>query len=331
MKIGIWSDHRQARRGRVDLVLLVELHQLLVLALLVVLPLLLDAFISGACAWRFCIEWICLTLIGTSSDPDEDHERDDRPGPRQPDGVVEPREQVREEVLERGEDARRAAIMRDAPRHAAGTASGRRVVDATVAPRVAAQEPPAARMAPRSRPNSRNASSAYCEQDGWYLHVPAGVSSPSVRRQRWTATIPIRLMRRSLCRSPREPARPASRGRASPPALRPRAGRRARSRGRAGRRPPSSRQISRSWRFTRLRVDCRADRPRHGEPEPRLAVGSSSRDEPVHASGRAWRPTGPAGRRRRSPASGTGGDRRSTGGRSSFRRRGACGPCRAGA
>ena len=32
--------------------------------------------------------------------------------------------------------------------------------------------------APLRRPCARNASSAYCEQHGWYLHVPAGVSRP---------------------------------------------------------------------------------------------------------------------------------------------------------
>ena len=44
-------------------------------------------------------------------------ERDDRPRPRQPDGVVEPGEDVREDVLERREDAAddHARAFRDLP------------------------------------------------------------------------------------------------------------------------------------------------------------------------------------------------------------------------
>ena len=39
---------------------------------------------------------------------------------------------------------------------------------------------PAGEQAPPDEPVRRSASIAYCEQLGWYLQVPAGVSRPNV-------------------------------------------------------------------------------------------------------------------------------------------------------
>ena len=67
MKTGICAQHRQARRGRVDVVLLVEPHQLLVHLLPVALVLLLDLLhLAARARCRVCIEWICRTVSGTS-------------------------------------------------------------------------------------------------------------------------------------------------------------------------------------------------------------------------------------------------------------------------
>ena len=65
-----------------------------------------------------------------------------------------------------------------------------------------------------------------------------------------------------------------------------------------------------------------ADRPRHGQAEPRLARRRLPRAETSRGRGSASRPSGRCGRRRRSPGSGTGGssgarceDRRASSGR----------------
>ena len=64
-------------------------------------------------------------------------------------------------------------------RRSAGRALVLHAVDPAVAPRVAAQQRQPASTDPRTRPYVRSASIAYCEQDGWYLHVPAGSSGLS--------------------------------------------------------------------------------------------------------------------------------------------------------
>ena len=123
---------------------------------------------------------------------------------------------------------------------------------------------------PRRSPSSRKASRAYCEQLGWYLHVPSGVSSPSVWRHACTSPIPIHFMP-APCRSPRAPAPRASRGRG--PLIPPGgpAGPRGRSRVPPAPRSPSSVHASRSWRLTRFRVTAEPTargtaRPRRGGP-----------------------------------------------------------------
>ena len=132
---------------------------------------------------------------------------------------------------------------------------------------------------PRTSPNSRNASSAYCEQLGWYLHVPAGVSSPNVHRHAWTSPMP-RYFTRAPSRGPRRSPRRASPSRASRPARR----------GRARREhvvlPARDRREELAPRLAQqplhaVPCDRGADGARHRETEPRLAVGIVVAREPV--------------------------------------------------
>ena len=207
------EDDRQARRGRVDLVLPVELHQLFVLPLPVVLPALLDLLHLR----RVRLEVLHrvdlphrdgtsrIRTSTTSATIDQAHVR--------PAVSWNHSRTVGEEVLDRREEAgRRSRVLRSRAR---GRKSVRslHVVDAAVAPRVAAQEAPAGERSRRERGrSSRNASSAYCEQLGWYLQVPAGVSRP----KRVPPRVDERRCRRascaSPCREPRAPARRATRG-----------------------------------------------------------------------------------------------------------------------
>ena len=60
-------DERQARPERVDLVLLVQRHQLLLLLCLSSLCLACSAFICGASRCIACIDLSCLTVSGTRS------------------------------------------------------------------------------------------------------------------------------------------------------------------------------------------------------------------------------------------------------------------------
>ena len=89
MKTGSCSDQRQARPERVDLVLLVELHHLLVVALLVVLVLLLELLDLR----RELLQRLHrLELLERQRDQQRAHrdrQRDDRHAPARPDGVVE--------------------------------------------------------------------------------------------------------------------------------------------------------------------------------------------------------------------------------------------------
>src|SRR5262245_27650272 len=94
---------------------------------------------------------------------DEDRQRDDRPGPRQAERAVEPIEHVAKQVLDRRERAEEQeehhaksfwSLAKSTPPWLHGLQRSRR-------------QP--ARIEPLTKPYSRSASSAYCEQDGWYL------------------------------------------------------------------------------------------------------------------------------------------------------------------
>ena len=98
------DEHRQARRRRVDLVLLVELHQLLVQALAVALVLRLDRLHLRHVRLHALHRVDLLDHDRHERDPDDDRQRDDRPAPREADRVVQVLEQPRERVLDRAED-----------------------------------------------------------------------------------------------------------------------------------------------------------------------------------------------------------------------------------
>src|SRR5262245_26176665 len=237
------EQDRQAGGGRVDLVLPVELHQLLVLPLLVVLPALLDLLHLR----RVHLEVLHGVDLphhhGHEEDPHHDDERDDRPGPRQADRVVEPLEDSGEDVLEGRENACDDHVS--SPRRRLKTVWSRTWSTPPCDHGLQRSSRQQARTEPRNRPSSRNASTAYCEQLGWYLHVPAGVSRPSVRRHTWTAATPTnpRPLMRVPSRAPRPPARRAIPGRACPRAPRCPPARPARSRGRTS---PTRRPRARS-------------------------------------------------------------------------------------
>ena len=193
-------------------------------------------------------------------DPHDDRQRDDRPGPRQPDVVVEAVEDPLHHVLERRAGSRQSAS---------------RVVDPAVRPRVAAQQPPAGQrrrrcsdavLADRERPRTR-------EQLGWYLQVFAGRSGEIERAGRaGSARIATRLrITRPPSRAPRRRAPRASRGRSPRP---PRAGpgaRRARSRSSPGRARAAPRHDLAQLPLDPVADDRVPDRLRHREAEPRLA------------------------------------------------------------
>ena len=216
-------------------------------------------------------------------DPDEDDERDDRPGPREPGRAVEPLEDRGEEVLERLERVREPedhARLRSSRR--AGTACGRatRSTPPWLHGLQRSRRQPAT-IPPRTSPSSRNASIAYCEQVGWYLQVPGGVSRPNVYRQTWTSADPepphrrhlaehlAHLLDEPLVAARRRPARP------DPGA------RRARSRSR-----PAPRRRARPRRLAQLPLepvahDGGADRPRDREADAWHAVRVVLPGEPV--------------------------------------------------
>ena len=126
---------------------------------------------------------------------------------------------------------------------------------------------------PLKRPNSRSASIAYCEHDGWYLQVPRGdehAEACSGRRRRGRSRAylmrpPSRAPRRRARRATREPCASVGLGEAGPHDQHVVA---------AGRiRPSRSRQSSRSWRLILFRVTALPTALRDREPEPGLAVG----------------------------------------------------------
>jgi hypothetical protein len=101
-------QQRQARGGRVDVVLAVELHQLFLLPLLVGLVLLLDLLHLRRVPLEVLHRVDLPDGQRDQKEPDDHRQRDDRPRPRQADRTVraEPLEDVAEEVLEGGEDVR---------------------------------------------------------------------------------------------------------------------------------------------------------------------------------------------------------------------------------
>ena len=92
---------------------------------------------------------------------------DDRPGPGQPDGVVQVRQRPGEQVLERGEDA--------GEDHAKSTPPWLHGLQRRIRHAAFAE--------PFTSPCAFSASRAYLEQVGCYLHVFGGVSRPKVYRQ----------------------------------------------------------------------------------------------------------------------------------------------------
>ena len=259
------------------------------------------AFISGACACRFCIEWIWRTVSGTSSIRTITVERDDRPRPGERRPVV-----VR--GFGRGRPSGEARSIDAASR--AMPASIMRVVDSAVAPRVAAQEAPAAAFAeplqeavPRAARRARTASSS-----GGTCRCPGGVSSPNVWRQAWTSADPERTSCRPPCPSTSvdalgEPVR----ARGCRPARPGPAARRGRSRGRGARLPESSAHVSRSSAYARLRTTALPAELGDGQAEPAARSSRPPRAGTSREPESAWRPSGRCDRRRRSPENATGG------------------------
>ena len=118
--------------------------------------------------------------------------------------------------------------------------AGSRVVDSAVRPRVAAQQPPAGhRRRPAASPCLRSASTAYCEQVGWYLQVLAGRSGEIERLvEAGSGAIATRADARRSCRGLPEhlvdPLAEPRRGRAPRPPRAGPGGRPGRSRSSAG-------------------------------------------------------------------------------------------------
>ena len=94
-------EHRQARGGGVDVVLAVELHQLLVLLLLVRLVLLLDLLHLRREPLQVLHRVDLPHGERHEQDPHEHRQRDDRPRPGQADVEVQPVEDVPRQMLER--------------------------------------------------------------------------------------------------------------------------------------------------------------------------------------------------------------------------------------
>ena len=107
------SQQRDARGRRIDVVLAVELHQFFLLPLLVGLVLLLDLLHLRSVALQVLHRVDLPDHQRHEQKPDEDGERNDRPGPRQADRAVraEPLEDPAQDVLERRE--RRGENRRD--------------------------------------------------------------------------------------------------------------------------------------------------------------------------------------------------------------------------
>ena len=201
-------------------------------------------------------------------------------------------EDVGEDVLDRGEDAAddHVRALRAEEREERLVVG---VVDAAVTPGVAAEKAPAREHGSRTRPNSWSASSAYCEHDGWYLHVPLGVRSrPNVQRQAWTRPILRVLHDRTFARaSETSAAEPV--GSARLRRLREaRGARRGRSRGRRDVREQLAPGLAQQPALHPVAHDRGAHGAGHREAEPRWAVLVFLPREPVQdeVPGRGGRP-----------------------------------------
>src|SRR6266550_4821396 len=180
------GHQRQTRGGRVDVVLLVELHQLFVELRPVALVLPLDLLHLRRVRLHVLHRVDLLHRQGNEQHPDDDREPDDRPRPGQAQRV-ERVQDVPEQVLERRENARDDHLKTfwsrawSTPPPLQGLHRSRRQPASTV---------------PLKKPNSLYASIAYWEQDGWYLHCPTPRNGARVNRYAQTAATPTYLMRR---------------------------------------------------------------------------------------------------------------------------------------
>ena len=145
------EEERQARGGRVDLVLLVEAHDLFLLALLVGLVLLLERLELRREHLEPLHRVDLLDGERHHHHPHHQREDDDRERPRETARRVQPLEDVREDVLERWR-IEASAITRPSPWPPAEERLVMRVVDAAVAPRVAAQRAASRRGRPADEP-----------------------------------------------------------------------------------------------------------------------------------------------------------------------------------
>ena len=218
---------------------------------------------------------------------------------------MEPLEQVREEVLDRAErveaddhvgcslpcrGGRASGHARGRPRRGSRGCTG-----AGASRRRSSRGRARARGAPRART---------CEHDGWYLHVPAGVSRPKVYRQACTGrsrATSCGHLADDLAELLEEPLVAAClRGLREP---RPRGEDVVAAGGRCG---VELAHASRSCRLSRLRPT--GDPTARGIASPTRAVPSGRPPGRTSAvSGAGSRPSGLAGRPRRSHASGRGG------------------------
>ena len=245
-------DQRQARRGRVDVVLLVELHHLLVQLLPVALVLPLDLL---------HLRRVLLQRLHRVDLPDRQrHEqRSGRrsssrrsPRPTAARVVVEAVEQPPHGVLER------LRMLKTSSERITGSRPRRATTGCSAGARQPASAEPlheavlAQRL--RSRTPSSSGGTCRCRRDEQAERPAVDVDEPDPERARRAARASAALMP-PPSRAPRRPARRATRGRAPRPPRAARAARRARSRSRRDT-PPSSlaRQISRSWRLIRLRT-----------------------------------------------------------------------------
>ena len=160
MKTGSCSSEREAGAQGIDLVLLVELHHLLVLALLVVLVLRLQRLDLRRERLQALHRLELLERQREQRRADHDRQRDDRDAPRQADVSWKNVEDRLEDIDQRLEDVREDGHgSADASRARRRAEQALRLdgIEAAVAPRVAAQQPP--RRRGRARAVCRTAGS----------------------------------------------------------------------------------------------------------------------------------------------------------------------------
>src|SRR5512133_2167526 len=176
-------QQRQARRRRVDVLLLVELHQLFVELLAVALVLALDLLHLRRIRLHVLHRMDLLDRQRHEQHPYEHGQSADRPRPRQAERV-EAVEDVPKEVFERLQQVDEGHVNTfwsrawSTPPRLHGLQRSSRQPASTV---------------PLKSPNSLYASIAYCEQEGWYLQVPPPRSGLSVTRYAHTSATPTYL------------------------------------------------------------------------------------------------------------------------------------------